>query len=103
MNYMNYFVGMLLLKVTHPTINDYVIVALLSWPVYAILRVFGFILIGIATTMSLTSRIFKTMDKKALIEYLTIGVILIVLDIVVKTLTAPYYQKLLYDLINFDS
>jgi hypothetical protein len=104
MNYMNYYTGMLLLKVAHPTVNDYVTVSLLSWPVYAILRVFGFISIGIAATMPLTNRMFKkTVDKKALIKYLTVGLILIALDIIVKTLAAPYYQKLLHGLINLSS
>ncbi len=101
MNYMNYYVGILLLNMAHPALNDYVVVFLLSWPVYAILRVFGFISIGIATTIPLTSRLFrKTMNKKALTKYMSIGLILIILDIAVKIFAASYYQKLLYDLTN---
>jgi len=101
MNYMNFYVGILLSRVTYPTLNNFILVSLLSWPVYAILRIFGFILIGVATTMPLASRVFKKkVDKKALVRFFFIGLILVGLDIVVKVLVAHYYQKFLHELVS---
>jgi len=100
MNYMNYYVGILLSRVSNPTLNNVVAVAAFSWPIYAIIRVIGFISLGVATTIPLSNRIFdnKT-DTKLIIRLLLIGLALVIVDIVVKVLVAPLYQNSLNDLI----
>jgi len=101
MNYMNFYVGELLSRVAHPTLNNFIIVSLLSWPVYSIIRVLGFVCIGVATTIPLASKTFKKkIDSKPLTRLLITGVVLVGLDIAIKAFVAPYYQKLLHELIS---
>ena len=101
MNYMNFYVGMLLSRVINPTPNNFVMVFLLSWPIYAIIRVVGFIFIGVATTIPLSSKIFnKDINSRIIIKFFLVGTILVGMDIVIKTLVAPFYRELLQELVN---
>ncbi|MCK4953457.1 hypothetical protein KAS14_06715 [Candidatus Bathyarchaeota archaeon] len=101
MNYMNYYVGVLLSQVLKSTPNNLFTVVLLSWPIYAIIRVAGFVLIGVATTIPLANILFyRKVELKTIIRFLLVGTIFIVADIVVKILVAPFYQDLLQTLVN---
>lgn len=101
LNYMNYYVGILLSRVSNPTLNNVLAVAAFSWPIYAIIRVIGFIALGVATTIPLSNRLFdnKT-ETKLIIRLLLIGLALVIVDVVVKILVAPWYQSSLHDLIT---
>ena len=101
MNYMNFYVGILLSRVTNPTYNNLIMVALLSWPIYAIIRVVGFIFIGLSMTIPMASRIWDVrVDRRPLIKFLFVGMILVGVDIVLKVVLAPLYQNLLHKLVS---
>ena len=94
LNYMNYYVGCLLLYAR----EEYFLHALiLSWPIYAILRVVGYVFLGTAL-----SRLFYTLivDKKLRFKEVRSlvlwAIVFIVLDFILKaTIANAYYQPLL--------
>ena len=101
MNYMNFYVGILFSRVFNPTPYNLILVASLSWPIYAILRVVGFICIGVATTIPLASKMFnETIESRPLVRFLLTGIILVVTDILLKALVSPFYRELLTQLVR---
>lgn len=95
LDYMNFYVGVLLL---HAKPEHFFEVALLSWQLYAILRVVGYVLLG--TALSRISLLFFR-NKKLVIEkdvrrMILYALILIILDFVLKgTIANVVYQPLL--------
>ena len=100
MNYMDYYVGMLYLNVS-PNITNYLIISILGWPIWAICRVIGYLFIGLAASIPLTTYLFRqVLPKKEFIRYLIIGIILLILDIILKTILAPIYQNILHSVVS---
>jgi len=117
LNYMNYYVGTLLLY-SKNNLTSLIFVALFSWPIYAILRVFGYIGLGISLTyLSYTLLIKLFMRKTSSPSYifkknifgktffniskikniLLFSLILIVLDFILKaTIANAIYQPILH-------
>lgn len=100
LNYMNYYVGALLL---HANPGALLTVALLSWPVYAILRVPGYVFLGTALTR-ISYAFIK--ERKLVLEpeakrLLIYASVLIALDFVLKaTVANTFYQPMLKQLTN---
>lgn len=98
LNYMNYYVGNLLLAAKPGTLLQ---VALLSWQVYAVVRVVGYTLLGVALTR-VALQLFR--QRRLVVEgevrrLLAWALALIALDFVLKaTLANSVYQPLLKEL-----
>ncbi len=97
LNYMNYYVGCLLL---HAVPGAEIAVALLSWPIYAIIRVPGYVCLGTAlsrlTVNLVRERRLKASEVKKL---LYIAAVLIALDFLLKgTMANAFYQPMLKQL-----
>jgi hypothetical protein len=91
LNYMNFYVGSLLLESTHP-----LYAAALGWPPYAAIRVVGYILI--ATALSDAS--IGTFGRRGAgwqrtVRYAAAGFALVLLDVIIKAGTAAGWAKLL--------
>ncbi|RLE58512.1 MAG: hypothetical protein DRJ35_07780, partial [Thermoprotei archaeon] len=83
LNYMNYYVGSLLL---HANPGAFFTIALLAWPIYAILRVPGYIFLGTVLTrisyvLIKKRKLMLEPEAKKLLYY---AFILIILDFVLK-------------------
>lgn len=94
LNYMNYYVGALIL---HAAPGSEVIVAILAWPIYAIIRVPGYVCLGVALSrLSLNlvrERRLKFGEVRRLIH---IAALLIAMDFLLKgTIANALYQPLL--------
>ncbi|MGB9786879.1 MAG: hypothetical protein ACP5II_06690 [Infirmifilum sp.] len=95
LDYMNFYVGILLL---HAKPGHFLEVALLSWQIYAILRVVGYVLLG--TSLSRISLLFFK-KRKLIIEdevkkMLLYSLVFIALDFLLKGVVAnAFYQPML--------
>ncbi|RLE65034.1 MAG: hypothetical protein DRJ38_04435 [Thermoprotei archaeon] len=63
LNYMNYYVGILLLH-AKPELSCFLTVALFSWPIYAIIRVVGYVSLGVALTWFSYNLLFNYFIKR---------------------------------------
>lgn len=91
LDYMNYYVGMLILTSGH-----HPLAYIMGWHVWAIVRVAGYINLGTALAVfpwrwkeGISSNWHRV--RKSIFA----GVILVILDIVLKALLAPWWQKVL--------
>ena len=88
LGYMNFYVGSLIAET-----QSAVTAVFLAWPVWAILRVVGFILAGTVLGAVLIDRRGDGAEKrKKILRFLYLAAALIVLDIVLKWALAPVYQ-----------
>ena len=91
MNYMGHYVGTLAETSAHPART-----ILLAWHPWAVIRVISFVVIGVVLSAPLLSRIGKFrvdwMTGRRLLAWASAG---LVLDIVLKALLAPTWQRLL--------
>jgi hypothetical protein len=91
MNYMGHYVGTLAETSTHPART-----MLLAWHPWAVIRVISFVVIGVVLSAPLLSRIAKfRVDwilSRRLLAWAGAG---LVLDVLLKTLLAPTWQRLL--------
>ena len=91
MNYMGHYVGTLAETSAHPART-----ILLAWHPWAVIRVISFVVIGVVLSAPLLSRIGKFrvdwMTGRRLVAWASAG---LVLDIVLKALLAPTWQRLL--------
>lgn len=89
MNYMNYYVGHLFFSA-----KNMGLMVFLCWPPWSILRVLGFIMAAIAVSYPVIQKIrrrdFSWGQSK---KYFAWGLLLILLDILLKMMLAPYWQK----------
>ena len=92
MNYMGHYVGTLAETSAHP-----VRTALLAWHPWAVIRVISFVVIGVVLSAPLLSRIVRFRidwtTSRRLLAWAAAG---LVLDIVLKALLAPVWQRLLF-------
>jgi hypothetical protein len=91
MNYMGHYVGTLAETSAHPART-----ILLAWHPWAVIRVISFVVIGVVLSAPLLSRIGKFrvdwMTGRRLLAWASAG---LVLDILLKALLAPTWQRLL--------
>lgn len=100
MNYMDYYVGMLFLHIANPTPMNYLTIALIAWPIWAIIRVIGYLYTGAALAIPLTTRIYgQPLPKDVIKRYMIIGLSLIIVDMILKAILAPIYQQIFHGII----
>lgn len=91
MNYMGHYVGTLAETSAHPGRT-----LLLAWHPWAVIRVISFVVIGVVLSAPLLSRIVKcTVDWTAARPLLVWACVGLVVDVVLKTLLAPVWHRLL--------
>jgi hypothetical protein len=91
MNYMGHYVGTLSETSAHPALT-----MLLAWHPWAVIRVISFVAIGVVLSAPLLSRIAKFhVDWSAARRLLVWSCAGLVLDVLLKTLLAPTWQRLL--------
>jgi hypothetical protein len=91
MNYMGHYVGTLAETSAHPGRT-----LLLAWHPWAVIRVICFVVIGVVLSTPLLSRIVKfNVDWKAARSLLVWACAGLVLDVLLKSLLAPAWQRLL--------
>jgi hypothetical protein len=98
LNYMSFYVGSLFLADTGA--NDGLTIALMGWPIWAILRVVGFIAGGVAMAWLFTTMIRRLKDKPArwpgpASHYLSLSLALVILDALLKALLAGHWRETL--------
>ena len=99
LNYMNYYVGSLIL---HALPGAELQVALLSWPIYAILRVPGYVCLGVALSRLAINLIREWRLKFGEVrKLLYVALVLIVLDFILKgTVANTFYQPILNKIVQ---
>jgi hypothetical protein len=91
LNYMNFYVGSLFAHTTNP-----LIIMLFGWQPWAIFRVVGYIAIAIGLSELFFSCVLKRpISKIAVKNYFLGGLFCVILDLLLKTLLAPTWQKVL--------
>jgi hypothetical protein len=92
LNYMNYYVAVLATEAANPTVAF-----AFGWPIWAILRVLGYIAVGVALGNLFFARILRrgVWDGPAFRRWMAIGVGLVVTDAVLKWLLAEPWRRLL--------
>ena len=96
MNYMGHYVGTLAGVSRHPAA-----IMLAGWHPWAVIRVISFVVLGVVLSAPLLSRVFRFhIDWSAARRLLTWSCAGLVADIVLKTLLAPAWQRLLIRLLG---
>jgi hypothetical protein len=91
MNYMGHYAGTLAESSAHPART-----MLLAWHPWAVIRVVSFVVIGVVLSAPLLSRLLKFRVNWAVARrFLVWAVAGLVLDVVLKGLLAPTWQRLL--------
>lgn len=95
-NYMSFYVASLLLNTQRAGW-----VLLLGWPPWAAIRVVAFILAATALSALFYNRFFApTLEAKTIRQLLKWGIILLVLDVLLKWWLAPWWRLRLHSLIE---
>jgi hypothetical protein len=96
MNYMGHYVGTLAASSRRPALT-----MMLAWHPWAVIRVISFVAIGVVLSAPLLSRIGRfRVDRHAARALLVWAAAGLVADIVLKTLLAPTWQRLLLRVIS---
>lgn len=97
LNYMNYYVGCLL-TYARPDVISVALAILMSWPIYAVIRVIGYVNLGVALTMLPESILFRhKLDKGKFYRRLKVAIVCISLDFILKaTIANMIYRPVLY-------
>ena len=91
MNYMGHYVGTLAAMSPHPTL-----LMLLGWHPWAVIRVISFVVLGVVLSAPLLSRLFRFRVDWPAARRLAAGAGCgLIADVVLKTLLAPAWQRLL--------
>jgi hypothetical protein len=91
MNYMGHYVGALSAGSAHPALT-----MLLAWHPWAIIRVVSFVVLGVVLSMPLLSRLVGFQpDWAAARRFVMVAGSGLVLDVVLKWMLAPVWQRLL--------
>jgi hypothetical protein len=92
LNYMNFYVAVLINEASNPATA-----ACLAWPPWAVLRVIGFILASVPLSALLLRRFrwWKVEPKISYWRYFLWGFGLVILDVILKAVIAPYWRHFL--------
>jgi len=97
MNYMGHYVGALAAASRHPFLT-----MALGWHPWAVIRVISFVVIGVVLSAPLLSRLGSfTVDRRAARSLLLGAAAGLVADIILKTLLAPAWQRLLLRVVGW--
>ena len=96
MNYMGSYVGGLATTSRHP-----VLTMALAWHPWAVIRVISFVMIGVVLSAPLLGRLgYFTIDRGSARVLLVIAGGDLIADVVLKTLLAPAWQRLLFRVVG---
>src|SRR5262245_6492394 len=91
MNYMGHYVGTLAGVSRHPAA-----IMLAGWHPWAVIRVISFVVLGVVLSAPLLSRVFRFRVDWSVARRLALSACVgLVIDVVLKTLLAPAWQRLL--------
>lgn len=91
MNYMGHYVGTLAARSARPALT-----MLLGWHPWSVVRVISFVILGVVLSVPLLSRVARiTTDRQAARRLVVAACAGLVIDIVMKALLAPAWQRLL--------
>jgi hypothetical protein len=91
LNYMNYYVGMLLAASAHPLWTLFV-----AWQPYAIIRVIGYVMVATALTETFYGVATRHHAKWRRVRFVGVmGTAFVALDIIVKALAAPAWGRII--------
>lgn len=97
MNYMGHYVGTLAASSRRPALT-----MLLAWHPWAVLRVISFVVIGVVLSVPLLSRVAKfRVDRSAARTLLLWACAGLIADVVLKTLLASTWQRLLLRIVGW--
>jgi hypothetical protein len=97
MNYMGHYVGTLAAASRRP-----VLTVVLGWHPWAVIRVISFVVIGVVLSAPLLSRLGSFRVDRAAARTLLLGAVAgLAADIVLKTLLAPAWQRLLLRVVGW--
>jgi len=89
LGHMNFYAGSLLAEAHFSWIAVF-----LSWPVWSVVRVVGFVLAGTAYGAVLLDKTSEKSEKrKKIIRFLAIGLLLIAVDVLLKWALADFYEQ----------
>jgi hypothetical protein len=91
MNYMGHYVGALAAASRHP-----VWTAVLAWHPWAVVRIISFVVIGVVLSVPLLSRLAPiAIDRRLAKQLLSLAAAGLVVDVLLKSLLAAQWQRLL--------
>ena len=91
MNYMGHYVGALAAASRHPLWT-----AVLAWHPWAVVRIVSFVVIGVVLSVPVLSRLVTiAIDRRLAKQLLSMAVVGLVVDVLLKSLLAPLWQRLL--------
>jgi hypothetical protein len=92
LNYMNFYVGSLVLAAERPELA-----ALFGWPPYAVIRVAGYIMGAVALSDFATAVVLRRnpWERSVTKRLLGLSVLFFVSDVLVKIVVAPWWRRLL--------
>jgi hypothetical protein len=97
MNYMGHYVGTLAASSAHPLLT-----LVLAWHPWAVIRIVSFVVIGVVLAAPLLGQLGGFgVDWPASRRLLSLAVLGLVADVVLKTLLAPAWQRLLLHLVGW--
>jgi uncharacterized membrane protein len=97
MNFMGHYVGTLAASSRHPAPT-----MVLAWHPWAVIRVISFVVIGVVLSAPLLSRLGKfRVDRTAARTLLLAAAAGLIADVVLKTLLAPVWQRLLLRVVGW--
>jgi hypothetical protein len=97
MNYMGHYVGTLAAASRRPLLT-----VVLGWHPWAVIRVISFVVIGVVLSAPLLSRMGSfRVDRRAARTLLLVAVAGLAADIILKTLLAPAWQRLLLSVVGW--
>jgi len=97
MNYMGHYVGTLAAAGRRPAVT-----MILAWHPWAVIRVISFVIIGVVLSAPLLSRLGRfQVDRGAARTLLSVAGAGLIADIILKTLLAPAWQRLLLRIVGW--
>ena len=96
MNYMGHYVGTLAANSARPAAT-----VMLGWHPWAVIRVISFVVLGVILAVPLLSRVTTLPRLRSVRPYLVAASCGLVLDVVLKWLLAPLWQRLLLRVVGW--
>ena len=97
MNYMGHYVGTLASQSRHPAVT-----MIFGWHPWSIIRIISFVILGVVLSVPVLSRVTSvSIDRCTARRFIIAACLGLVADIVLKTLLAPAWQRLLLRVVGW--
>jgi hypothetical protein len=97
MNYMGHYVGTLAAQSRHPALT-----MILGWHPWSIIRIVSFVILGVVLSVPVLSRVTHvSIDRRTARRFIIAACVGLVADIMLKTLLAPAWQRLLLRVVGW--